>query len=56
MKLSRDVAGFNSASTMAVATARFLHGRDTPPLGGRSARALLPLAIAANGFPPVRAR
>ncbi|MEV1290063.1 hypothetical protein [Micromonospora sp. NPDC049679] len=36
---------------MAIATARFLHGRDTPPLGRPSARALLPLAIAANRLP-----
>jgi hypothetical protein len=40
---------------MTVAIARFLHGRDTPPLGQPAARALLPVARAANHL-PVRAR
>jgi hypothetical protein len=55
MRLPREVAGFDSASAMVMALARFLHGRDTPPLGQPAARALLPVARAANLL-PVRAR
>ncbi len=55
MGLPREVAGFDSASAMAVALARYLHGRDTPPLGMPAARALLPVAWAASRL-PVRAR
>lgn len=51
MKFPREVAGFDSASAMAMATARFLHGRDNPPQGRPAARALLPLALAANRLP-----
>jgi hypothetical protein len=55
MRLPPEVAGFDSASAMAVALARFLRGRDTPPLGKPAARALLPVARAASRL-PVRAR
>lgn len=51
MRLPREVAGFDSASAMAMSTARFLHGRDTPPQGRPVARAMLPLALAANRLP-----
>ena len=54
MRLPSAVAGFDSASAMAVSLARFLHGRDTPPLGKPAARALLPVARAASRL-PVRA-
>jgi hypothetical protein len=40
---------------MTMALARFLHGLDTPPLGQPAARALLPVARAANRL-PVRAK
>ncbi|SDZ17027.1 hypothetical protein SAMN05444365_106134 [Micromonospora pattaloongensis] len=55
MTLSRDVASFDSATAMTTAIARFLHGRHTAPLGAPTARALLPLAAAANRL-PVRLR
>ena len=55
MRLPSAVAGFDSASAMAVSLARFLRGRDTPPLGKPAARALLPVASAASRL-PVRAR
>jgi hypothetical protein len=55
MRLPSAVAGFDSASAMAVSVARFLRGRDTPPLGTPAARALLPIARAASRL-PVRAR
>src|SRR3982750_3412881 len=55
MRLPSAVAGFDSASAMAVSVARFLRGRDTPPLGNPAARALLPIARAASRL-PVRAR
>lgn len=55
MRLPRDVAGFDSASAMVMATARFLRGREALPLGRSAARALLPLAVAANRL-PARAR
>lgn len=55
MKLPREVAGFDSASGMAVALARFLHGRDTPPLGKPAFRALRP-AAALTARLPVPAR
>jgi hypothetical protein len=55
MRLPSAVAGFDSASAMAVSVARFLRGRDTPPLGKPAARALLPIARAASRL-PVRAR
>jgi hypothetical protein len=51
MRLPREVAGFDSASAMTVALARFLRGRDTPPLGRPAGRALLPIARAANRLP-----
>jgi hypothetical protein len=44
MKLPPEVAGFDSASAMVVALARFLHGQDTPPLGKPAFRALRPVA------------
>jgi hypothetical protein len=55
MKLPPEVAGFDSASAMVVAIARFLHGRDTPPLGKPAMRALRPVAVAASRL-PVRVR
>lgn len=51
MRISRDVASFDSASAMLVATARFLHGQDFPALGRPAARALLPLMLLANRLP-----
>jgi hypothetical protein len=51
MKLPREVAGFDSASAMVVALARFLHGRDTPPLGKPAFRALAPAAALAARLP-----
>lgn len=51
MKLPREVAGFDSASGMVVALARFLHGRDTPPLGKPAFRALSPVAAVAARLP-----
>jgi hypothetical protein len=51
MKLPREVAGFDSASGMAVALARFLHGQDTPPLGKPAFRGLRPVAAAAARLP-----
>src|SRR5215210_5358689 len=47
MKLPREIAGFDSASAMVVALARFLRGRDTPPLGKPALRALRPVAAVA---------
>ncbi|MCU7727512.1 hypothetical protein ODJ79_27660 [Actinoplanes sp. KI2] len=52
MKLPPEVAGFDSASAMVVALARFLHGRDTPPLGKPLFRALRPVAAVASRLPP----
>jgi hypothetical protein len=51
MRLPREVAGFDSASGMVVALARFLHGRDTPPLGKPAFRALRPIAGIAAQLP-----
>ncbi|MFE9651821.1 hypothetical protein [Micromonospora sp. NPDC006431] len=51
MGLPREVAGFDSASAMVVALARFLHGRDTPPLGKPAFRALRPAAAVAARLP-----
>jgi hypothetical protein len=51
MKLPPEVAGFDSASAMVVALARFLHGKDTPPLGKPAFRALRPVAAAATRLP-----
>ena len=51
MNLPREVAGFDSASGMVVALARFLHGRDTPPLGKPALRALRPVAAVAARLP-----
>ncbi|MBM0237066.1 hypothetical protein JNW88_07785 [Micromonospora sp. ATA32] len=51
MKLPREIAGFDSASAMVVALARFLHGRDTPPLGKPAFRALRPAAAVAARLP-----
>ncbi|MBQ0892662.1 hypothetical protein KBX37_06005 [Micromonospora sp. U56] len=51
MKLPRQVAGFDSASAMVVALSRFLHGRDTPPLGKPALRALRPAAALAAHLP-----
>jgi hypothetical protein len=55
MKLPPEIAGFDSASAMVVALARFLHGKDTPPLGKPAMRALRPVAAAATRL-PVRLR
>jgi len=51
MKLPPEVAGFDSASAMVVALARFLHGQDTPPLGKPAFRALRPVAAGAARLP-----
>jgi hypothetical protein len=51
MKLPREIAGFDSASAMVVALARFLHGQDTPPLGKPVFRALRPVAGAVARLP-----
>ncbi|HEX5597794.1 MAG TPA: hypothetical protein VFX61_17540 [Micromonosporaceae bacterium] len=51
MKVAREVAGFDSASGMAVAAARYLRGRGTPPMGSSTLRALSPLAAVANRLP-----
>jgi len=51
MKLPSEVAGFDSASAMVVALARFLHGQDTPPMGKPAFRALHPVARAASLLP-----
>ncbi|MCW3819745.1 hypothetical protein ONA91_35450 [Micromonospora sp. DR5-3] len=51
MRLPREVAGFDSASAMVVALARFLHGRGTPPLGNSAFRALRPAAAVAARLP-----
>jgi hypothetical protein len=52
VRFSRDVASFDSASAMLLATARFLRGRDFPALGKPVAgRALLPLMLLANRLP-----
>src|SRR4051812_1882865 len=45
--MPREVAGFDSASGMVVALARYLHGGDTPPLGKPAFRALRPVAALA---------
>lgn len=47
MKLPRGIAGFNSASGMVVALARFLDAQNTPPLSKPAIRAL-------NGLPAAR--
>jgi hypothetical protein len=52
MKLPSEVAGFDSATAMVVALARFLHGQDTPPMGNPAFRALRPAASAASLLPP----
>lgn len=55
MTLPREVAGFDSATAMLIALARFLHGRDTPPMGKPAFRALGPVASAVAMLPePVR--
>src|SRR3954447_4412607 len=51
MKLPPEVAGFDSASAMVVALARFLHDQDTPPLGKPAFRTLRPVAAAASLLP-----
>jgi hypothetical protein len=51
MKLPREVAGFDSASGMVVALARFLRGQDTPPLGKPAMRVLRPVAAVAARLP-----
>jgi hypothetical protein len=51
MRLPREVAGFDSASGMVVALARFLHGQGTPPLGKPAFRALRPVAAVAARLP-----
>jgi hypothetical protein len=51
MKLPREIAGFDSASAMVVALARFLGGQDTPPLGKPAFRALRPAAAVAARLP-----
>ncbi|MEV6492622.1 hypothetical protein AB0M20_28980, partial [Actinoplanes sp. NPDC051633] len=57
MKTPREIAGFDSASGMVVALARFLHGRDVPPLGNPAFAALRPVAEVVARLPrPVRRR
>jgi hypothetical protein len=51
MKLPSEVAGFDSASAMVVALARFLHGQGTPPMGKPAFRALRPVAAVASLLP-----
>jgi hypothetical protein len=51
MKLPREIAGFDSASGMVVALARFLHWQDTPPLGKPVFRALAPIAALVARLP-----
>jgi hypothetical protein len=51
MRLPPEIAGFDSASAMVVALARFLHGQDTPPLGKPAFRALRPVAALAARLP-----
>ncbi|MGY0004733.1 hypothetical protein [Micromonospora sp. I033] len=51
MKLPREIAGFDSASAMVVALARFLGGQDTPPLGNPALRVLRPAATVAARLP-----
>ncbi|WP_204298037.1 hypothetical protein [Actinoplanes campanulatus] len=55
MGMPREVAGFDSATGMVVALARFLHGLGTPPLGDPRMRLLRP-AAALLGRAPVRIR
>src|SRR4051812_40882526 len=49
--LPPQVAGFDSASAMVVAVARFLDGQDPPPLGKPALRALRPVVAAAARLP-----
>jgi hypothetical protein len=57
VKLPREVAGFDSASAMLIALARFLHGQATPPMGQPAFRALGPVASAVARLPePARQR
>jgi hypothetical protein len=51
MRLPREIAGFDSASGMVVALARFLHGRDVPPLGNPAFAALRPVASVVARLP-----
>jgi hypothetical protein len=51
MKLPPEVAGFDSATAMVTALARFLHGQQTPPMGKPAFRALRPVAAAASLLP-----
>jgi hypothetical protein len=51
MKLPQEIAGFDSASGMVVALARFLHGEGTPPLGKPAFRTLRPVAALVAGLP-----
>lgn len=51
MKLPREIAGFDSASGMVVALARFLRGRDVPPLGNPAMAALRPVAAVVARLP-----
>ncbi len=51
MRVPRDIARFDSASSMLLATANFLHGRGFPALGQPAGRALLPVALLANRLP-----
>jgi hypothetical protein len=51
MRISRDVASFDSASAMVVAAARFLRNQDFPALGKPPATALSPLLRLGNRLP-----
>src|SRR3954452_471438 len=51
MGMPREIAGFDSASAMVVALARFLHGQDTPPLGKPAFRTLRPVAAVVARLP-----
>lgn len=51
MRISRDVAGFDSAAATTGAVARFLRGGDFVALGQPAARLLYPVAAALNRLP-----
>jgi hypothetical protein len=51
VKLPREVAGFDSATAMLIALARFLHGQQTPPMGKSAFRMLGPVAAAVARLP-----
>jgi hypothetical protein len=55
MKLPREIAGFDSASVMTMALARFLRGLGVPPVGNPAYNAMRPVAAFVGRMPvPVR--